>query len=148
MRRTVNTKCSLHLSYSGLHICTPGSFSGYQIPSLLLPSSLLHLIISFPFSATSQACLLLLQCFLPCGESAPRLTRSVTYSSHSTLLSFPLFFFFFPSEQTPLHTHSHVLLYPPFAWIMSLRSESTREAFSLLFLLHQDKLMETYQCTV
>lgn len=58
------------------------------------------------------------------------------------------FFMLSPSEQTPQHTHSHVSLYPPFPWIMSLKSESTGEAFSLLFLLRQDKLMETYQCTV
>lgn len=114
-------------------------------PPFISPSShhLFSLFCHFPSLSSSSAVFSAL--WGVCSQADEEC--HILLSQHITIFS-PVFFFSFPSEQTPLHTHSHVLLYPPFAWIMSLRSESTREAFSLLFLLHQDKLMETYQCTV
>lgn len=138
---------------SHIQACTSahqGVFQGIGFPSsfpLISPSShhLFSLFCHFPSLSSSSAVFSAL--WGVCSQADEECHWLL--SQHITIFScFPPLFFFFPSEQTPQHTHSHVSLYPPFPWIMSLKSESTGEAFSLLFLLRQDKLMETYQCTV
>lgn len=107
-RCTVKTKCSPHLSHSRLHICTPGSFSGYRIP---LPSSVSSSLFPLLPVLLSSFC----SVFSALWGGCSRADRECHWllSQHITL-SFWYFFMLSPSlsHTNTTAAHIHMLLYP------------------------------------
>lgn len=108
LRCTVNSKCSLHLSHSRLHICTPGTFQGIGFPPSVatLSHHLSSLFCQFP-SLSSSAVFSTL--WGGCSQAWQGVSLTPLTAHYSLILHlFHAFSLFFTQTQKHTHTGTHI----------------------------------------